>query len=61
MPVGLIGSMAIRHRGSYVVQPGRITVRYGRPLKVEDFGVRGKQDLMRRVREEIASLAGLDP
>jgi 1-acyl-sn-glycerol-3-phosphate acyltransferase len=61
VPVGLIGSMAIRRRGSYVVRPGRITVRYGRPLKVEDFGVRGKRDLMRRVREEIASLAGLEP
>ena len=61
VPVGVIGSMAIRRRGSYVVRPGRITVRYGRPLRVEDFGVRGKQDLTQRVREEIAILAGLEP
>ena len=61
VPVGVIGSMAIRRRGSYVVRPGRITVRYGRPLKVEDFGVRGKQALIRQVREAIADLAGIEP
>ena len=61
VPVGVIGSMAIRRRGSYVVRPGGITVRYGRPLKVEDFGVRGKQALIRQVREAIADLAGIEP
>lgn len=61
VPVGLIGSLAIRQRGSYVVRPGRITVRYGRPMKVEDFGVRGKQALIQRVREDIADLAGIEP
>jgi len=61
VPVGVIGSLAIRRRGSYVVRPGRITVRYGRPLKVEDFGVRGKQALIQQVREDIANLAGIEP
>lgn len=61
VPVGLIGSMEVRRRGSYVVRPGRITVRYGRPVKVEDYGVRGKLELIQRVREEIAALAGLEP
>jgi 1-acyl-sn-glycerol-3-phosphate acyltransferase len=61
VPVGVIGSMAIRQRGSYVVRPGRITIRYGWPLKVEDFGVKGKQDLMQAVREQMADLAGLEP
>lgn len=60
VPVGVIGSMAIRKRGSYVVRPGRITVRYGRPLKVEDFGVRGKRELTQQVREGIAELAGIE-
>lgn len=61
VPVGLIGSLAIRRRDSYVVRPGRITVRYGRPLKVEEFGVRGKQALIQQVREDIAELAGIEP
>jgi 1-acyl-sn-glycerol-3-phosphate acyltransferase len=60
VPVGVIGSMSIRRRGSYVVRPGRITVRYGRPLKVEDFGVRGKRELTQQVREGIAELAGIE-
>ena len=61
VPVGVIGSIEIRRRGSYIVRPGRITVRYGRPLNVEEFGVRGKQELIQRVREDIAALADVEP
>ena len=60
VPVGVIGGLAIRQRESYVIRPGRISLRYGGPLRVEDFGVRGKDELMERVRKEIVDLAEID-
>jgi 1-acyl-sn-glycerol-3-phosphate acyltransferase len=60
VPVGVIGGLAIRRRESYVIRPGRISLRYGGPLRVEDFGVRGKDELMERVRKEIVDLAEID-
>jgi 1-acyl-sn-glycerol-3-phosphate acyltransferase len=61
VPVGIVGSVAIRRRDSYVVRPGRIELHYGRPIRVEEFGVRGKRELIEEVRRQIAELARIDP
>jgi 1-acyl-sn-glycerol-3-phosphate acyltransferase len=56
VPVGIHGSLSVRRRGSLVVRPGRIRVRYGRPIEVESFGIRGRAELEGVVRERLADL-----
>lgn len=59
VPVGIRGSLAVQPRGSHVVRPGRITLRYGRPIDATEYGLKGKKDLEQEVRREITRLAGL--
>lgn len=56
VPVGIHGSLAVRKRGSLVVRPGRIGVRYGQPIEVERYGIRGRAELESVVRERLADL-----
>ncbi len=58
VPVGIAGSRAVRPKGGVAIRPGRIDVRYGAPIEVGGFGLRGKRDLADAVRERIAELAG---
>lgn len=57
VPIGLRGTREIRPKGSWLIQPGRVTVRYGRPIDVSTFGLRGRAALMDEVRQEIARLS----
>ena len=57
VPVGIHGSMQVRHKGSYRIRPGRITVSCGRPLDVGQYGVRDKARLMEDVRRRVKALA----
>lgn len=59
VPVGIRGSLAVQPKGSHVVRPGRITLRYGRPINATEYGLKGKRDLEQEVRREITRLAGL--
>ncbi len=56
VPVGIEGSFEAQPRGTWVVRPGEIVVRYGRPIEVESRGVRGRAELSSLVRERIAGL-----
>jgi len=56
VPVGIDGSMKIRHRDSLLVRPGTIRVRYGAPIEVKDIEVSASRELQDRVRGEIERL-----
>lgn len=60
VPVGIRGTRAVQRKGSLLIRPGRVTVRYGAPIEVADFGLKGKRELIGRARERIADLAGLE-
>ncbi len=57
LPVGIQGTFEVRHRRSFLIRPGRVRVRYGRPLPVEGYGVRRKAELMAQVRQQILDLS----
>lgn len=57
VPVGVRGTLEIRRRGSYRIDPGPIAVRYGRPIDPGEFGVRELRSLEATLRERIAELA----
>lgn len=58
VPVGIEGSLARQPKGRVTIRPGEVPVRYGTPIDPAEFGLRGKDELMRRVRGEMAELAG---
>ena len=60
VPVGISGSLAVQPKGSHVVRPGRITLRYGRPIDANEYGLRRRKELEQVVHREIARLAGLE-
>lgn len=60
VPVGISGSLAVQPKGSHVVRPGRIKLRYGRPIDAVEYGLRRKRELEQVVRREITRLAGLE-
>ena len=60
VPVGIEGSYRVMPRSRLTVRPGRIRVRLGAPLEISRYGVRGRGELVREVRERIVELAGAE-
>jgi 1-acyl-sn-glycerol-3-phosphate acyltransferase len=60
VPVGIRGSRAIQHRGSWAIRPGKVTITYGTPIDPAAYGLRRKGELTHEVRARIAELAGLE-
>ncbi len=58
VPVGIEGARRVLAKGSYLVRPGRIVVRFGEPLPTAGLGVTSKGELMERVRAAILELRG---
>ena len=58
VPVGLSGVGRVRPKGSVLMRPGPVRVRYGTPIDPRDFGVRGKRELLDVLRGEVARLSG---
>ncbi|HPC83367.1 MAG TPA: lysophospholipid acyltransferase family protein [Thermoanaerobaculaceae bacterium] len=58
VPVGLEGPARCLARASYLLRPGRVTVRFGEPIPTAGLGVTAKEALMIRVRETIERLRG---
>ena len=54
VPVGIAGSLEVQRKGSFLIRPGSVTVRYGSPVDVREYGVRGRKDL----EEKIERLSG---
>lgn len=59
VPVGIRGSMAVRHKKGLKIRPGRIVVGCGRPIDTSEYGVRDKARLMEEVRRQVAAQASL--
>lgn len=58
VPVGIEGARRVLAKGSYLVRPGRIVVRFGEPIPTAGLGVTSKGELMERVRGAILELRG---
>ncbi|MDX1503166.1 MAG: lysophospholipid acyltransferase family protein [Thermoanaerobaculia bacterium] len=60
VPVGLKGTDRLNPKGSLLYRPGPVEVRYGEPIEVAAYGVKGLEDLVATVRGRIADLAGAE-
>lgn len=56
VPVGIDGSMQVRHRDGWAIRPGTIRAHYGRPIDVSSLEVSQSRELQERVRTEIERL-----
>ena len=58
VPVGVQGTRSLRPKGSFLVKPGTVTVRYGQPFDPKGAGVRGKREVLDTLRAEVSRLSG---
>jgi 1-acyl-sn-glycerol-3-phosphate acyltransferase len=58
VPVGLYGTRHIQRKGSFLVRPGAVRVRYGSPIDPTVGGVRARRELLENVRSEVVRLSG---
>jgi len=56
VPLGIHGSRAVQAKGTWMIRPGTITVRVGRPIPTAEYHPEGREQLMARTREEITRL-----
>jgi 1-acyl-sn-glycerol-3-phosphate acyltransferase len=61
VPVGLDGPRRCLARGSYLLQTGRISVRFGEPISTAGLGVTAKDTLIAQVRDAMETLRGKGP
>ncbi len=59
VPVGISGTRQVQPKGNWAIRPGRVTVRYGRPVATAGLELRRKRDLVAEVRGAVAELAGV--
>jgi 1-acyl-sn-glycerol-3-phosphate acyltransferase len=59
VPVGISGTRQVQPKGNWAIRPGKVTVRYGRPISTSGRAVRHKRELMAEVRSAVAELAGI--
>ncbi|HSF41803.1 MAG TPA: lysophospholipid acyltransferase family protein [Thermoanaerobaculia bacterium] len=60
VPVGIRGTRAVQPKGNWAIRPGTVTVCYGAPIQVTDYGIRRKGELNAEVRRRIAELADIE-
>jgi len=60
LPAGISGAHAILPRGRWTVTPGILRVRFGEPIDPAEHSLREKDELVRRVREEVGRLSGVE-
>jgi len=56
VPVAISGGRAAMRKGSPIVRPVHVTVRIGRPVPTEGFGIEQRDELIARVRAEVQNL-----
>ena len=61
VPVAISGGRAAMVRGSFVIRPVTLTIRIGRPVQTGGLDVESRDQLIERVRHEIATLLALGP
>jgi len=60
VPVGLSGTFEVLPRQRRTFRPGPVRVRVGAPIETAGYPVSRKDDLIARVRDQIAVLAGIE-
>lgn len=60
VPVGVSGTLAAQPRHSFLIRPGVVRVRYGRPVEVAGRSLRELAELTASVRARIGELAGVE-
>ena len=58
IPVGLSGLFQLKHKGSWLIRPRPITIKFGRPIAREDIQAHSAERLRDYVRERIQDLIG---
>ena len=61
VPVAISGGRAAMVRGSFIIRPVTLTIRVGRPVETRDVDVERRDELIERVRHEIATLVAMGP
>lgn len=56
VPAAISGSREIMRKGSILIRPGTVRVRFGEPIPVAAYGMEGRDELTRRSREAVAAL-----
>ncbi len=57
VPVAICGTHDILPKGKLLARPGSVTINVGRPIATSNFKVSDKQELARRLHDEVAALA----
>jgi len=58
VPAAIVGSYRIMRKGSWLIRPGTVTVRFGSPIQVGGMSVDDRDALIAQAREAILSLQG---
>jgi 1-acyl-sn-glycerol-3-phosphate acyltransferase len=61
VPVAVQGGRAAMRRGSWIIRPVTLTIRIGRPVETSGAGHGNRDEIIARVRHEIATLVALGP
>lgn len=61
VPVAISGSRAVMKKGSLLIHPGTITVRFGEPIAVKSYTIRQRDELLRDSREAMLGLLAAGP
>lgn len=56
VPMGILGSRDVMPKHSWLVRPGRIRIRIGEPLPVDEYTVEDRNALVRTAHEAVAAL-----
>jgi len=56
IPVGVTGMQKLSPKGSFVIRPAKITIKFGKPIKAEDAKNMKVEELMALVRKRVIDL-----
>ncbi len=56
VPAAIFGSREVMRKGSLLIRPGTVRVRFGRPIPVAGMGVENRNELTQQAREALESL-----
>ncbi len=56
VPAAITGSREVMHKGSLLIRPGTVTIRFGDPIPVEGLEMQDRDELTRRAHGAVAGL-----
>ena len=56
VPAAIFGSREVMRKGSLLIRPGMVRVRFGEPIPVAGLGIENRNELTQRAREALESL-----